>query len=326
MSVFLSLLCIVLFLSLLSLIFKYRKLKQTFRNHKKSLRSILKTINSVRYGNLYERVNPANFVLLPNFSESINRMIESIVDRENMINEYQADLNKKIEALKEIEQLKEDFVATLTHDLKVPIIAEKNMLHFLEENRFGDLTEKQREAVIHLQNSNKELIELVEIILETYKLNETNIILNKERVDIGDLINTAIEEMQPIADANSQKINFDSHHDGFVNADKFYLKRVLKNIILNGLSYTDSRGCLDICITDSQNSVDINITNYGKYISEEEIEHIFDKYYSSAKKFRKIGTGLGLYLSNKIIDAHEGKIKVESQKDSKTTFVISLKK
>ena len=101
MSVFLSLLCIVLFLSLLSLIFKYRKLKQTFRNHKKSLRSILKTINSVRYGNLYERVNPANFVLLPNFSESINRMIESIVDRENMINEYQADLNKKIETLGE---------------------------------------------------------------------------------------------------------------------------------------------------------------------------------------------------------------------------------
>ena len=306
--------------------FKYRKLKQTFRNHKKSLRSILKTINSVRYGNLYERVNPDNFVLLPNFSEGINRMIEAIVDRENMINEYQGDLNKKIEALKEIEQLKEDFVATLTHDLKVPIIAEKNMLHFLLDNRFGDLTEKQREAVIHLQNSNKELIELVEIILETYKLNETNIVLNKEKVDITDLLSTVIEEMKPIADANAQTIEFSSSYDGFISVDKFYIKRVLKNIILNGLSYTDTNGKLDIGIEESGDMININITNYGKYINEDEIEHIFDKYYSSAKKFRKIGTGLGLYLSNKIIYAHEGRIEVKSQKDSKTTFSILLNK
>ena len=306
--------------------FKYRKLKQTFRNHKKSLRSILKTINSVRYGNLYERVNPDNFVLLPNFSEGINRMIEAIVDRENMINEYQGDLNKKIEALKEIEQLKEDFVATLTHDLKVPIIAEKNMLHFLLDNRFGDLTEKQREAVIHLQNSNKELIELVEIILETYKLNETNIVLNKEKVDITDLLSTVIEEMKPIADANAQTIEFSSSYDGFISVDKFYIKRVLKNIILNGLSYTDTNGKLDICIEESGDMININITNYGKYINEDEIEHIFDKYYSSAKKFRKIGTGLGLYLSNKIIYAHEGRIEVKSEKDSKTTFSILLNK
>ncbi len=306
--------------------FKYRNLKQTFRNHKKSLRSILKTINSVRYGNLYERVNPDNFVLLPNFSEGINRMIEAIVDRENMINEYQGDLNKKIEALKEIEQLKEDFVATLTHDLKVPIIAEKNMLHFLLDNRFGDLTEKQREAVIHLQNSNKELIELVEIILETYKLNETNIVLNKEKVDITDLLSTVIEEMKPIADANAQTIEFSSSYDGFISVDKFYIKRVLKNIILNGLSYTDTNGKLDICIEESGDMININITNYGKYINEDEIEHIFDKYYSSAKKFRKIGTGLGLYLSNKIIYAHEGRIEVKSQKDSKTTFSILLNK
>ena len=80
---------VILFIFLVSLSLKYKKLKQTFRNHKKSLRSILKTINSVRYGNLFERVNPASFVLLPNFSESINRMIEAFVDRENMINEYQ---------------------------------------------------------------------------------------------------------------------------------------------------------------------------------------------------------------------------------------------
>lgn len=319
---------VILFIFLISLSLKYKKLKQTFRNHKKSLRSILKTINSVRYGNLFERVNPASFVLLPNFSESINRMIEAFVDRENMINEYQNDLNKKIEALKEIEQLKEDFVATLTHDLKVPIIAEKNMLNFLLENRFGDLNEKQHEAVVHLQNSNKELIELVEIILETYKLKETNLKLNRENIELDELISSVIEEMTPIAEASSQKINFNSGYKESVFIDKFYLKRVLKNIILNGLSFTESGGYLDISTNNIPDTggAEIKITNYGAGIDENEIEHIFDKYYSSAKKFRKIGTGLGLYLSNKIIETHEGKIEVNSVENSHTTFKIVLKK
>lgn len=319
---------VILFIFLISLSLKYKKLKQTFRNHKKSLRSILKTINSVRYGNLFERVNPASFVLLPNFSESINRMIEAFVDRENMINEYQNDLNKKIEALKEIEQLKEDFVATLTHDLKVPIIAEKNMLNFLLENRFGDLNEKQHEAVVHLQNSNKELIELVEIILETYKLKETNLKLNRENIELDELISSVIEEMTPIAEANSQKINFNSGYKESVFIDKFYLKRVLKNIILNGLSFTETGGYIDISTNNIPDTgeVEITITNYGTGIDENEIEHIFDKYYSSAKKFRKIGTGLGLYLSNKIIETHEGKIEVNSVENSHTTFKIVLKK
>ena len=105
---------------------RYRRLKTTFRYHKKMLRNIAKTINSVRYGNLYERVHKETFDVFPNLAQSVNSMIESIVDREDMIKEYQNDLNKKIDVLKEVEELKEDFVATLTHDLKVPILAEKN--------------------------------------------------------------------------------------------------------------------------------------------------------------------------------------------------------
>lgn len=326
-NIFLALLLIIflLLIFLVSLFLKYRKLKNTFRNHKKTLRSILKTINSVRYGNLHERVNPDSFILLPNFSEGINRMIESIVDREDMIHEYQNDLKRKIEALKEIDQLKEDFVATLTHDLKVPIIAEKNMLGFLLQNRFGQLDESLCEAVKYLQNSNKELVELVEILLETYKLNETNIKLSKEDTDIQDIINTVIEEMMPIAEANSQVINFSDCDPIIVKVDMFYIKRVLKNIILNALSYSGRGKPVEISLCEDNTNVFIYITNFGICIDKNEIEHIFDKYYSSAKKFRKVGTGLGLYLSNKIVNAHGGKIKVESD-DSKTTFIIILNK
>lgn len=288
------------------------------------LNTVLKVINSVRYGNLYERVNEQTCSLIPNFVQSINSMIDSIVDRENMIKEYQNDLSQKLDSLQEVEQLKEDFVATLTHDLKVPILAEKNMLSFLLSNKFGELTEKQKEALVHLKNSNQELVELVEIILETYKLNETKIDLTKEKVCVNDLLKDTIDEMKPISDSDNITVNFFTEFDGFVELDKFYIKRALKNLILNAISFSEPDSKIDTAVCIDDKNVFIKITNYGKSIKKEEVKHVFDKYYTTAKKFRKVGTGLGLYLSNKIVKAHKSRIMVESEKDSWTTFAIVL--
>ena len=134
---------------------------------------------------------------------------------------------------KEVEELKEDFVATLTHDLKVPIMAEKNMLAFLLDNRFGELNERQKEALVHLKNSNQELVELVQIILETYKLNETKIELNKQLTDVNELLKDTIQEMRPISDSDNIQVNFFTEFDKKIELDKFYIKRVIKNLLQN---------------------------------------------------------------------------------------------
>lgn len=321
--VLIVLLC-VLFAAQIYLFVKYRRIKKIHFRNIKLLRSLTKTINSVRYGNLYERVNDEISQTFPNLAQSVNSMIESIVDREDMIKEYQNDLSKKINVLKEIEELKEDFVATLTHDLKVPILAEKNMLNFLLDKRFGELNEKQTEALLHLKNSNKELVELVEIILETYKLNETKIELNLEETNVNSLIEETIEEMKPIADTDSIQIKYWTEFDRKIKLDKFYMKRVLKNLILNAISFSNPSSTVDVALCNDDKNIYIKITNYGKGIKKEELKHVFDKYYTTAKKFRKVGTGLGLYLSNKIIQAHKGRIFIESKDHEYTTFIIEL--
>lgn len=321
----LLLLVTILAVWLVLLTVKYKKLKHTFRRYKKALRKVSKTLNSVRYGNIYEKVDKDTHAILPNFSESIERMLESFIDREGMVKEYQNDLSKQIEAQKEIQKLKEDFVATLTHDLKVPIIAENNMLNFLMGNRFGELSDKQKEAVFHLKNSNKELIELVEILLETYKLNETDINLNKNDVDVNRLVQRVIEEMQPICDTNSININFQSRYDKDICIDEFYIKRVLKNIILNAVSFSNPNSNIDFFIHEEDGKAVFEIKNYGKTINKTDMEHIFDKYYSTTNKFRKVGTGLGLYLSNKIVKAHDGEIYARPDiEENSTTMVIIL--
>lgn len=322
---FLFLLILLVFILIFVLV-KYRKLILVSKKQEKALQSVVKTINSVRYGNLYERINADVEIVFPNLFHSINSMIESIVDREDMIKEYQSDLSKKIDVLTEIEELKEDFVATITHDLKVPILAEKNMLGFLLDNRFGELNDTQKEALVHLKNSNKELVELVEIILETYKLNETKIELNIEEMDVNRLIGQTIDEMKPIADTNSIELKYWTEFNNRVKLDEFYIKRVLKNLILNAISFSAPSSKIDIALCNDEKNIYIKITNYGSAIDKDELKHVFDKYYTTAKKFRKVGTGLGLYLSNKIVKAHKGQIFVESSAEGEkyTTFIIEL--
>lgn len=325
MSLVFAFLCLILVVWVVFLSIRYKKLKHSFRRYKKALRSIARTINSIRYGNIYDTIDSFALSVLPNFSESMNRMIEAIVDREDMIKEYQKELNDQLEAQKEVVKLKEDFVATLTHDLKVPIIAENNMLNFLMGGKFGELTQPQKEAVFHLKNSNKELVELVEILLETYKLNETQIILTKEPILLSRLIEKVIDEMKPIAEANSVTLNFQNAVSEAVLVDEFYIKRVLKNLILNAVSFSTSHAAVDIFVEKSRQNFIIKIKNYGNTIKPEDLEHIFDKYYSTANKFRKVGTGLGLYLSNKIVNAHGGEVFASSdEEENSTTMEIIL--
>ena len=423
--------CIILILFNITLLVVIHRLLQKINQtkHKQNdisdyVTNLISTIDKIRYGNLVARVKKHPNKNLNNLSQCINRMIETLNDREKMIIEYQQELKhsndlnlavintlsngilvldenykiiqatnkiykwfgekkkiinkdilkfitvsnekeiknldddeifieentsksftcsvrkidstshltnylmviKDVTIQKEIETLKEDFVATLTHDLKVPIIAESNMLNFLLSDKFGSLNEKQAEAIRNMQSSNKELLELVHVVLDTYKLREEGIKLFKESVDISEFIEEIISEMQPIADISKHQFISKLINGLQLNADKIQLKRVLKNIIQNAISYGQSESDIEIKLKQEKENIIIFIKNYGKGISKEDIDKIFNKYYSASKKFRKIGTGLGLYLSKEIILAHNGNITVTSEEGKSTTFIITIPK
>lgn len=387
------------------------------------LGTITKTVNSVRYGDLTKKVSRIELPNAEPLADSINRMIETLYDREKMIIEYQNELhrqNKFLEAVinslsdglividenfrilratskisewfgisgkkllgtpidnyvilperakfehlkendiyikanrasnftassmelkledrkrrfiiiiknvtdqRELENLKEDFVATLTHDLKVPIIAETNMLElFLNEN-FGPISEKQEIALKNMQVSNKELLDLVQIVLETYKYRDGNITLYKENIMLKNFINEIIEEMTPISTKNNNSLLFSPSRDIRVYADRLQLKRVLKNLIQNAISYGEKGSPIKISIGEIPQYIVIKVKDFGAGISQTDIDKIFNKYYSAAKKFRKIGTGLGLYLALQIIKGHGGELSVESEEGKFTEFTIKL--
>lgn len=231
---------------------------------------------------------------------------------------------KNVTNQKEIEQLKDDFVSTLTHDLKVPIIAESNILDFLVDEKFGPISDKQKEAIRNIQTSNKELLELVQVLLETYKIKDSGELLYFEDFEVNPFINDIVKEMTPIAENSNLKIKYKEYENIKITADKMQLKRVIKNLLQNAIQHSESEKNIEISVVKSSTEVNISIIDHGKGIPKEDLEMVFKKYYSTAKKFRKIGTGLGLYLAQQIVKSHGGEITVNSVDGQGTEFCVHL--
>ena len=114
------------------------------------------------------------------------------------------------------------------------------------------------------------------------------------------------------------------HEELLMEFDKIEIKRVLKNLLNNAFSYTKKDGQIEINLQKQDNMVIIEVKDNGKGIEPENIEKIFDSYFSTSKKMRKVGTGLGLFLTKQIIEKHGGTIKVTSKINKGSTFSFSL--
>lgn len=312
-------LCIGLYI----LLKKYKRLRE-------DVYKIYLAIKRVRYGDINVRVENLNNKEL---ETTINRHIETINDREMMIKEYQSTLARKNLSLeevlkqeKELQLFKEEFAATLTHDMKVPVIAELNSLNYLLDGRFGDLNQKQREILMLMKSSNQELKDLIENMLETYRLEQKKLELDLSLNDFNSFLDSCIKEMQPNAFNTKHRLvsDFSQSENLKISFDAFQLKRVVKNLLNNAITFSPNETDIEIYTKKYNDEIKLYIRNKGQGISPEDLDLIFHKYYSGQSKFRKAGTGLGLYLSRQIILAHNGKIEVETEPEKYTTFVMTL--
>ncbi len=322
--------CLVIFL-ILFCIFDVFILKK-YNRIKNDSNKILLAVKRVRYGDINVRLKNLNNKELEN---AANRLFETMYDREMMIKEYQTALSDKnlslekiLEQEKQLRQFKEEFAATLTHDMKVPVIAEVNSLNYLLEGRFGELNEKQKEVLKLMISSNQDLKDLIENMVEIYRLEQKNLNLNIKKHLFNDFLNSVINEMLPIISSNNHNIviNLEDTEKEECWFDDFQIKRVVKNLIQNAVSYSPDASNILIKSEYKENKIKLFITNKGQGISKEDLNLIFQKYYSGISKFKKSGTGLGLYLSRQIILAHKGDIEADCSRTGFTTFILTIPK
>lgn len=308
----------VISVSLIVVYVKYKNLVNT-------LDDIGKTFDYISKGNLSERLHVSYSNELRKLSLNINNMITALQDKDVKIENYQKELIRDIKKLKELEQIREDFSATLAHDLRVPILAASNTLKFFLKGVFGEVSEKQKEALENMLSSNDDLLNLVNTLLDVYKFDAMPTEFEKMPVNINNLINECLNEISSLV-IKSGHIVENKLQDFIpdINIDRNEIKRVVLNLLNNAITYTQPEGMICVESEVRENSVIVRVKDNGKGISEGDLDKVFDRYFSKSMKFRKVGTGLGLYLSKQIIEAHNGKIWVENNPAQGCTFTFSL--
>lgn len=321
MSIFFLLLffffCLIAFCVFIFLIHKYLKLRIKYNRLSKYLYNYLNVITSARYGNLNSKCEDGVDALTIQLSKNTNALLESVFDRDAMIGEY-------IEKEKQTQNIKQDFISSLAHDLKVPIIAQDNTYDLFLNGNFGEITNIQKSAIENLKISNNDLKNLIADLLDAHKLDKQELNLNIKKTNINILINEVLEQNKSILTIQNKNIIFNQNADVECFVDSFLIKRVLNNLISNAIFYGKNTKNITITLEKKAKNAIISVSDEGDGIKEKDINNIFKKYYTSAKKYSNIGIGLGLYIANKIVLAHNGKISAKNNKDKGATFSIVL--
>lgn len=226
---------------------------------------------------------------------------------------------------KKADKLRDDFIATLTHDLRTPLLAEIQTLTFFLEGALGELDDKQKLLLSTMQKSNEDLLGLVNALLEVYKYDAEKLTLAKTNFNIYHLTEQVYNELKPLSEnKNIEFVINCSDKSLVINADRSELRRVICNLCGNAINYTQEGGRVVITLKNEGQDLIFSVSDNGCGIPQEDIPNMFQRFSQGTSKKRSTGTGLGLYLSRQIIESHGGKIWLESVENKGSEFSFLL--
>jgi len=214
--------------------------------------------------------------------------------------------------IQKLQKQKESFIATLTHDLRTPIRAQVRALELLLAEKFGVMPDEQKNIVREILSSCKFLNFMTEDLLAKYKFENGSMTVKKDPHNLQRTIEDIIHSLKYIIEQKQQSIIYNYKSKILhVDIDLIEFSRVMNNIIVNASEYSPEHGNIIIEVTDKPQFLEISVADSGKGLREDDIDLIFEEYHTKAKSFNKIGAGLGLFISRKIIELHGGEIRVE---------------
>ncbi len=224
-----------------------------------------------------------------------------------------------------IDRQRQDFVSRLTHDLRTPLVAADRMLGLLQDGVLGEISPEIREALTIMGRSNRNLLEMVNKLLDVYRYESGSKTINLQPLNLRELLEQVVQELKPIAISKNLELSAELDDIHEVKGDRLELLRVFNNLIGNALKFTES-GIVHVSLKQNKTETIIEIADTGTGIPLEEQPFLFQRF--SQGSHQKQGSGLGLYLSHYIISAHNGKISVKSSPnpDSQqgSTFIVHL--
>ncbi len=241
------------------------------------------------------------------------------------------DITKQILQQQDAQRLQvlehhEDFIATLTHDLKNPLVGADRLLDLFLEGAIGSLAENQIQGLKLLQESNRDMLELIKNLLEVYRFDAGATPLNWGPVDMRELITACVASISFHASLSKVTINADFEEgEHRILGDRIALQRVILNLLSNAIKFSIEGANVAISAGLRGDSYCLSVKDFGAGIQQDDLLRIFQRY-AQGKHGRTIlsGTGLGLYLCRRLVEAHGGEISCDSVEGQGTIFRVSL--
>jgi signal transduction histidine kinase len=260
------------------------------------------------------------------------------------------DKNQKLQVaydrLKELDRLKSNFLATVSHELRTPLTSIIGYSEMLVEGLAGDLTKEQREFVQTIRDKGDQLLALIKGLLDLSKLESGTMSLRKNHVDVAALVKDVVSTMAPTARKKEVELAFEVEKGlPAIWADAERLRQVLLNLTENAIKFTPVSGSVRlvaritgmdatssgdtggmVLLGARRTGVEMRVIDTGIGIPESERSRVFDAFYQvdSSSTREAGGTGLGLSIVKRLVDGHDGSVRIEANQPRGTAFVVTI--
>ena len=264
---------------------------------------------------------------LGNFRTSLNirapRELRDLVDA----------VNRMGIKLQELDDMKEEFLAHVSHELRTPMASIQEGTHLLLDEIPGPLSQEQRTTLRIMADSSRRLITLISTILDLSKMNAGMMEYRIVPTDIKRVADMSVKKVQLLADAKHVQLLLEGPaQQVWVKADVFRIEQVLDNLLSNALKFSSEGGIVKVVMKPdlSSGTLEVSVSDGGPGIQTEDLPYIFERFYQGRTKAKLAapGSGLGLALAKNVVEAHGGRIWIESEAKKGTTvrFVLLLTK
>jgi len=246
--------------------------------------------------------------------------------------ESEKKLREKNIELMFLDQIKNDFITMAAHELKTPLISISGYTDYILMKYRSSLTPEITEDLITVQRNVKRLEVLMDQLFEVMKIDEDKLKLQKEQINVSNIINDCLDELSYLINEKNLEISLDINHEIMLNVDATRIFTAFTNLISNAIKFTPDYGLIEISAKKINKGYVFKVKDHGIGLTEEELGKLFKKFErikqpkpNESINIKDSGTGLGLYITKGIVNAHGGEIHADSDGLNKgTTFTFTL--
>jgi signal transduction histidine kinase len=250
------------------------------------------------------------------------------------LTEHNARLERAVARLEELDRLKSNFLATMSHELRTPLTSVIGYTEMMAEGLAGPVTPDQREYLGTILSKADQLLGLITAVLDVASLDTGPLSLDKSPLQLGDIVASEVATFAPQADRRGIAIQLELRGDGLVVGDRKKIRQVVSSLLSNAVKFTPDRGRVGVALrhgplapgAGDAPAVQLVVSDSGIGISRDQVAKIFEPFFqvdsSSTRAFG--GTGLGLTLAKAYVEAHGGRIWVDTAPGQGSTFVATF--